>query len=131
MTSIQEQLKALKVQETALKAQLKKSQKKSKEELKNIADFKKYVAYYDTRPDFSRIIKYVGEIDIGNDDGLESFESWFLGCSGSKTKEKTIKKINQICDLIEGAFPNKYPNKRNYLLQELAEINDEEYEEEN
>jgi len=125
MTSIQEQLKALKAQESALKAQLKKSQKKSKEELKNIADFKKYVAYYDSRPDFSRIIKYLSDIDIGNDNGdFEPFESWFL--SYGKPKDKKIKKINQICDLIDGAFPNKYPHLRKGLLEEVEGQDDDE-----
>jgi hypothetical protein len=120
MTSIQEQLKALKAQESALKAQLKKSQKKSKEELKNIADFKKYVAYYDTRPDFSQILRYLREIDIGNDSGdLDCFESWFL--SYGQTKDKKLKKINKICDLIEGAFPNKYPHLRKGLLEDVKD----------
>jgi hypothetical protein len=125
MTSIQEQLKALKAQESALKAQLKKSQKKSKEELKNIADFKKYVAYYDSRPDFSRILKYLSDIDIGNDSGdFEPFESWFIPYG--KSKDKKIKKINQICDLIDGAFPNKYPQLRKGLLEEVEGQDEEE-----
>jgi hypothetical protein len=126
MTSIQEQLKALKAQESALKAQLKKSQKKSKEELKNIADFKKYVAQYDARPDFSRIIKYVNDIDIGSDGGLETFENWFIAWD-VKSKDKKIKKINKIYDLIDGAYPDRYTYKRKLLLDELDEL-DEEYD---
>jgi hypothetical protein len=125
MTSIQEQLKALKAQESALKAQLKKSQKKSKEELKNIADFKKYVVYYESRPDFSTILKYLSDIDIGNDSGdLEVFESWFL--SYGKSKDKKLKKIHQICDLIEGGFPNKYPHLRKGLLEDLEDEDEDE-----
>ena len=124
MTSIKEQLKNLKAQETALKAQLKKSQEELKSKSKNIADFKKYVAYYESRPDFSRILRYLSEIDIGNDSGeLDCFESFFLAYG--QTKDKKLKKIHQICDLIEGAFPNKYPHLRKGLLDDLEEEKDD------
>jgi len=124
MTSIQEQLKALKAQESALKAQLKKSQKKSKEELKNIADFKKYVSQYEMRPDFSQILRYLLEINEFEGGGLELFENWFS--LYGKSKEKKIKKINQICDLIGGAYPTKYLNLRKGLLEEVEAEDEEE-----
>jgi hypothetical protein len=128
MTSIQEQLKALKTQETALKAQLKKAQKKPKEELKNIADFKKYVAYYNTRPDFSQILRYVNELNYNDDaKGLEAFENWFLVYNA--TQDTKYQEINKICDLIESMFPQHQTTLRQNLLEELANMYDDEEEE--
>jgi hypothetical protein len=126
MTSIQEQLKALKVQETALKAQLKKSGKKSKEELKNIADFKKFQANWATRPDFQRIIHYIKDIELGTDTGdLEPFQSWF---AYNQSKSKTIKKIHEICNLIDGAYGEQYAYLRNGLLLKANHQIEEEEE---
>jgi hypothetical protein len=128
MTSIQEQLKALKTQETALKAQLKKAQKKPKEELKIIEDFKKYVVYYNSRPVFSQILRYVNELNYNDDaKGLEAFENWFLVYNSNQ--DTKYQRINQICDLIDGAFPNIYPKLRKNLLEELANMYDDEEEE--
>jgi len=126
MTSIQEQLKALKAQESALKAQLKKSQKKSKEELKKIADFKKYYNAYISNIDFTRIIKYKDDIDIGNDSGdLEPFQSWF---AYNESKKKTEKKIHEICDILGGTFGADYDWLRPRLLNQLKDETDDEEE---
>lgn len=133
MTSIQEQLKALKAQEIALKAQLKKANKKTKEELKNLADFKKYVAFHNSRDDFAKIMRFAEDIDYFGNTTLDDFSGWFFGgISRNLPKEEKIakktKKINEVCDLLDAGFPEKYSHLRKKWISEVIE---EEGEEEN
>ena len=132
MTTIQEQLKALKEQEKLLKIQLKNSEK---EKIKRQTEFKKYYKATFQNVEFYRVLRFCENNYLTTD-----FFEYF--CDTTHTKQQNIKIINEVYDLIEvidGNTKNRQllikllddeEYKDDYGKEEIEEIEEEEEEEE-